>query len=143
MDSPPGMLTMQLRDGEKSVSLDVSFIQIAWDDRFLLRSDNRMANPPTHRATVRSAHKNQLVQPMVWNGEGQLDDLASVWLIYINQAWMKTSAIECWAKIVALERAQKFVDAKAVETAWISDRWTEFAKFLLDQGKPVQMDSIG
>ena len=142
MDSPPGMLTMQLRDGEKSVSLDVSFIQIAWDARFLLRPDNRMANGD-NRATVRSAHKNQLVQPMVWNGEGQLDDLASVWLIYINQAWMKTSAIECWAKIDPLETAQKFLDAKAVETAWISDRWTEFAKFLLDQGKPVQMDSIG
>jgi hypothetical protein len=143
MDSPPGMLTMQLRDGEKSVSLDVSFIQIAWDGRFLLRPDNRMANGDK-RATLRSAHKNQLVQPMVWrNGEGQLDDLASVWLIYIYQDWIKTSAIECRAKIVALERVQKFMDAKAVETAWISDRWTEFAKFLLDQGKPVQMDSIG
>ena len=142
MDSPPGMLTMQLWDGEKSVSLDVSFIQIAWDARFLLRPDNRMANGD-NRATVRSAHKNQLVQPMVWNGEDQLDDLASVWLIYINQAWMKTSAIECWAKIDALESEQKIVEAKAVETEWISDRWTEFATFLLDQGKPVQMDSIG
>jgi hypothetical protein len=142
MDSPPGMLTMQLRDGEKSVSLDVSFIQIAWDARFLLRSDNRMATGD-NRATVRSAHKNQLVQPMVWNGEGQLDDLASVWLIYINQAWMKTSTIECWAKIVALESEQKIVEAKAVETEWISDRWTEFATYLVDQGKPVQMDSIG
>jgi hypothetical protein len=143
MDSPPGMLTMQLWDGEKSVSLDVSFIQIAWDDRFLLRSDNRMANAPAHRATVRSAHKNQLVQPMVWNGEDVVDDLGSVWLQYIKQPCMKTSAQECWAKIDALERAQKFVEAKAVETAWISDRWTEFAKFLVDQGKPVQMDSIG
>ena len=142
MDSPPGMLTMQLRDGEKSVSLDVSFIQIAWDARFLLRPDNRMATGD-NRATVRSAHKNQLVQPMVWNGEGQLDDLASVWLIYINQAWMKTSAIECWAKIEALESEQKIVEAKAVETEWISDRWTEFATYLVDQGKPVQMDSIG
>ena len=142
MDSPPGMLTMQLWDGEKSVSLDVSFIQIAWDARFLLRSDNRMATGD-NRATVRSAHKNQLVQPVVWDGENVVDSLGSVWLQYIKQPRMKKSAQECWTKIVALEGEQKIVEAKAVETEWLSDRWTEFATYLVDQGKPVQMDSIG